>query len=429
MSIQKNTVSFTTILIMLFLSLDITNYAQNLKEAHKIINELCSKEFSGRGYSNNGEKKAASFILEQLKKNKLKSFESGYFQQFNISVNTFPGEMKLSLNDSLLIPAYDYLVDASSNSIDGVFPVITMNNHLVDYPENLKKISKEQFQKSFLLIDTLNIKNKGFKDAIPDIINGNLFGAKGIIEIESRNLVYGPSSFQQSFPRIKIMRNALPDKVKTISLSIQNQYFGSYSTNNIAAFVPGEIDSFIVFTAHYDHLGEMGKGIFFPGANDNASGVAIVLDLASYYSKNQKNQKYSLAFLFFSAEEIGLLGSKYYVQNPLFPLSKIKFLVNLDLVGSGDEGMTVVNGTIFKDYFDKLVEFNKTNNYLPAVKIRGPAANSDHFPFYEKGVKSFFIYTMGYNEYHSIFDKPNGLPLTEYDDLFRLMLNFVQSFN
>lgn len=412
------------------MSMAFSNFAQNIQEARKIIDKLCSKEFSGRGYSNNGDKNAALFLTDKLKKSKLKPFESGYTQEFNISVNTFPGEMKLALNDSILIPGYDYILDGASSSIKGAFPVIIMDKNLVDYPENLKKISKEQMQQSFLLIDTTNIKNKGFKDAVSDIINGNLFGAKGIIEIEYKKLMYSPSPIEQSFPRIKIMSDAIPENLKLISLTVNNQFYSNYTTRNIAAFVPGDIDSFIVFTCHYDHLGEMGKGVYFPGANDNASGVAMVLDLANYYQKNQKKLKYSMAFLFFSAEEMGLLGSRYYTSYPLFPLSKIKFLVNLDMVGSGDKGIKVVNGTQFKTEFDKLVELNKIKNYLVDVSIRGPAANSDHFPFYDKGVKSFFIYTQGeYSEYHSIFDKAKGLPLVEYEDLYRLLVDFVGSFN
>jgi len=75
------------------------------------------------------------------------------------------------------------------------------------------------------------------------------------------------------------------------------------------------------------------------------------------------------------------------------------------------------------------VEINKNNQYLQTVNIRGPAANSDHYPFYEKGVHSIFIYTLGeYSEYHNIYDDAENLPLIEYEDLFRLLLDFVDSF-
>ena len=76
----------------------------------------------------------------------------------------------------------------------------------------------------------------------------------------------------------------------------------------------------------------MGKDTFFPGANDNASGVSMLLNLAKYYKAHPAN--YSIAFIFFSGEEAGLLGSKYYSEHPIFPLSKIKFLVNLVLLGT-----------------------------------------------------------------------------------------------
>ena len=403
--------------------------SQDIKYARKIISNLCSEEFAGRGYSHHGDSIAADYIVQNLKKIKAKPFNKSYFQGFNISVNTLPGELNVKFNDSTLIPGYDYLVSATSNSIKGTFPVVLMNHELVDYPSKLREVDLKGIQNSFILVDTMYVKNKGFKDALNDIINYNLFKAKGVIELEYKNLMYVPSPVELSFPKIKLHRDAIFDSIKTITLNIDNEFFKEYKTRNIAAFVKGEIDSFIVFSAHYDHLGEMGKGVYFPGANDNASGTAMVLDLAKYFVKNKKKLKYSIAFLFFSAEELGLLGSKHYVENPLFPLSKIKQLVNLDMVGSGDKGIKIVNGTVFREEFDKLVSLNEKNAYLPDVAIRGPAANSDHYPFYEKGVKSFFIYTMGeYSEYHSIFDRPQDLPLVEYEDLFRLLVDFTESF-
>jgi len=403
--------------------------SQDIRYAKKIISNLCSEEFAGRGYSNNGDSIAAAYVANNLKKLKAKPFNDSYFQEFNISVNTFPGELSVRFNDSTLIPGYDYLVSATSNSINGTFPVVLMNHDLIDYPSKLREIDLKGIQNSFILVDTMYVKNKGFKDASNDIINYNLFKAKGIIELEYKNLMYVPSPFELNFPKIKLHRDAIIDSIKTISLNIDNEFFKEYKTRNVAAFVPGKIDSFIVFSAHYDHLGEMGKGVYFPGANDNASGTAMVLNMAKYFAKNKKKLKYSIAFLFFSAEELGLLGSKHYVENPLFPLAKIKHLINLDMVGSGDKGIKIVNGTVFREEFDKLVSINSRIGYVPDVAIRGPAANSDHYPFYEKGVKSFFIYTMGeYSEYHSIYDRAKDLPLVEYEDLFRLLVDFTESF-
>ena len=103
-----------------------------------------------------------------------------------------------------------------------------------------------------------------------------------------------------------------------------------------------------------------------PGANDNASGVAMLLYLSKYFSENKP--KYSIAFMAFGAEEVGILGSKYYVENPLFPLKDIRFVVNCDIMGTGDHGVTVVNGTVHKKEFKKLAVLNLENKYVEKVK-------------------------------------------------------------
>ena len=189
--------------------------------------------------------------------------------------------------------------------------------------------------------------------------------------------------------------------------------------------MPGKVDTCIVFSAHYDHLGRMGKETYFPGAHDNASGSAMLLDLARELAKSENY--YSYTFMWFSAEEAGILGSKYYNEHPLFPLTKIKYLWNLDLVGSGEDGIKVVNGSVFPETFDRLKALNDENGFLSKVAARGAAANSDHHFFSENGVKAFFIYTMGsYKEYHNIFDRADAVPLSAYNEFYKLLMSFVR---
>jgi hypothetical protein len=98
------------------------------------------------------------------------------------------------------------------------------------------------------------------------------------------------------------------------------------------------------------------------------------------------------------------------------------------MVGSGDKGIQIVNSTVFKKEAQILEKLNTEHQLLPQIKKRGAAANSDHYFFYEKGVKCFFIYTLGnYKEYHNVNDIPKNLPLTEYEDLFRLLILFTES--
>ena len=169
----------------------------------------------------------------------------------------------------------------------------------------------------------------------------------------------------------------------------------------------------------------MGKDTYFPGANDNASGVSVVLNLIKHYSKNAP--RYKTIFIFFAGEEAGLIGSKYFVEQKSIDLKKIKFLINLDLLGTGDDGIMVTNGFVFQKQFNILNDINFYNNYVKEIKRRGKAANSDHYWFTEAGVPSFFIYTLGgITAYHDVFDVAKTLPLTDYVDVFTLLVKFVE---
>ena len=130
----------------------------------------------------------------------------------------------------------------------------------------------------------------------------------------------------------------------------------------------------------------------------------------------------------FAAEEIGLIGSKYFTDHPLFPLKKIKFLLNFDLAGTGDDGIQVVNGKNYQQKFDLLTKLNDQDKLLKQIKIRGEACNSDHCMFHNKGVPCFFIYTLGgIQAYHDIYDRAETLPLTEYQDYFTLLVRFISN--
>jgi hypothetical protein len=107
-------------------------------------------------------------------------------------------------------------------------------------------------------------------------------------------------------------------------------------------------------------------------------------------------------------------------------LPKIKFLINLDLLGTGDDGIMVVNATEFRPQFEKLKKINDEKLYVKEIKQRGKAKNSDHYWFSENGVPAFFIYTLGgIKAYHDVFDIEKTLPLTDYNDVFKLLVEFT----
>jgi len=172
----------------------------------------------------------------------------------------------------------------------------------------------------------------------------------------------------------------------------------------------------------------MGKDTYFAGANDNASGISMLLSLAKHYAELKDENKYSILFIAFGAEEAGLIGSKYFVNHPIFPLNNIKFLINMDLMGTGEEGLMVVNGKVFEKQYDLLCSINKEYDYFPVIKKRGKAANSDHYYFSEKGVPSFFLYTLGgIKAYHDIYDVPKTLPLNKFKESHQLIRAFIKA--
>lgn len=402
--------------------------------ATMVIDTLASATMNGRGYVDSADWKAAVFIRQSMEAEGLQPFYESYFQQYPLNVNAFPGAMELKVDGTVLTAGKDFLVDAASGSCNGKFATRKINRSITDTTlasvYNLcRDLSGRNNKHLFLLVQKENFTAAQYAIWQKSVYQTNAFGAAGVVEYTDNKLTWHASQEQFSWCALQV-KGSLPAAKKTeITVDIESEWKKNYSTQNVIAYVKGTSvpDSFFVFTAHYDHLGQMGDGTYFPGANDNASGTSLVMNLAKYYAAHP--MKYSVAFMFFSGEELGLLGSQYYVNHPLFPLSKIKFLVNLDIVGTGDEGIKVVNATEFPLPFKQLVTLNDNKQLLKVVSPRGKAANSDHYSFYEKGVPCFFIYTMGgIAAYHDIYDRAETLPLTGYDNLFQLLTDFTNTF-
>lgn len=422
--------SYSLLILILFVS---AGYSQDIDYARSIIQKLSSPGFKGRGYVHNGDKLSANFIAEEFRDLGLLPGNKGsYYQAFNIAVNTFPGTVSVKLNGHELIPGKDFLIDAASPSIKGKFRVLKIPRSQIENEEKLADIVKKAGN-SFILIDSRDKKNEKpeFTQKVDEYIsflkNSPHINTGGIIIYTAEKLSWEMAAGQAPRPCITITGDFDLNKINTIELITGAEFRADYETQNVIAYSEGRSgsDSMIIVTAHYDHLGMMGKDTWFPGANDNASGVAMILSLAKYYSVQKP--EYTTVFIAFSAEELGLLGAKAFTDDPPVDLKKIKFLVNFDLAGTGDEGIKVVNGSVFRDEFDLLKEINEEQKLLPKIDIRGEACNSDHCLFYQKGVPCFYIYTLGgIQAYHDIFDRYETLPLTEFADYFRLILEFFR---
>ena len=412
------------LLISIVLFVSKSGFTQNLPYARSIIDTLTSPYFSGRGAVNNGEQKAADFIFNEFKKLGLAKIGTSFLQPFSYPINTFPDIIDVKIDNKNLIAGIDYLVLPESCKMEGEFQLIWYSESNIPTKKQLKKLANRRFfENKFVVVDDLNDTTK--KEEF-EILKLNTVGASGIVLLEETKLTHRISTKLTDYVTLLVMRTALNSFSKTIEVKIDQEFLPTYTSQNVIGKITGTTspDSILVFSAHYDHLGRMGKDVYFPGANDNASGVAMLLNLAEHYKKNAPEK--TIVFMAFGAEESGLLGSKYYSENPLFPLKNINFLINLDLMGTGIDGIQVVNGSVFQSQFDKLVAINTKKNYLPQIKIRGKAANSDHYWFSEKGVPAFFIYTLGgITAYHDVFDKSATLPLTKFEDCFRLIKDFI----
>lgn len=374
------------LLIFLFLSMGIQS--QDSLYARLVIKKLTSKEFYGRGYLNNGLDKAAKFISSELKRFKTEPlFTTGYFQWFDFDVNTFPDKMNVKINGKLLKPGIDFIPNPESGSVKGKYTL-------------LKKDSTTFLAQNSSVPISVSLKRK---------------------------LTFSVATNSVSFCGIELLNTNQYTDLKSIDLNVESKVLTKYINKNVCAFVKGtqNNDTMVIFTAHYDHLGGIGKKTYFPGANDNASGVSMLLNLAKYYSENPP--KYKTVFVFFAGEEAGLIGSKYFIDNKTLDLTKVKFLINLDLLGTGNDGIMVVNATEYKPQFEKLKKVNEEGVFITEIKQRGKARNSDHYWFSERGVPCFFIYTLGgIKAYHDVFDIEKTLPLTKYSSVFRLLTGFVK---
>lgn len=400
-----------------FLLITISGFAQ--KYQRYLVDTLASPYFDGRGYVNNGANKAAELITNQFDSLGL---TNSINQTLPIQVNVFSGLLNLEIDGINLIPGIDYLVDPISGG--GKATATAAYIDVFNKSQMKKLMSGKKYVNNILVIekpDTLTGERiKEFTLMIQAL--GDLWS---IVVLTNEKLTWGVGAKALKYPVFWVNKPGI-EKIKTISYQVDQQLVNQ-QTNNVMARVNGiGIDQkYLLVTAHYDHLGRMGNETVFPGANDNASGVAEMLALAAYFANNPL--KKNILFVAFTGEEAGLVGSKYFVNNPPVPLDSIDFVLNLDLSGTGDEGITVVNATLYPEIFDQLVRLNDENGYVEKVKKRGPAANSDHYFFTEKGVPAFFIYTLGgIKAYHDVYDLPETLPLSEIADLEQLYIRFFK---
>ena len=420
--------------------------AQDSLFVREIIKELSSPEMHGRSVAYEGDRKAAEYIRKVLTDLEIQSMGENYFQAYSFPGFAMEGKVSLAINnEQLLDPQEDYRIYPCSPSFDQQnVPILQADPMiLLDVAKRDKFIKKhaDALPHSLLYFDLTKVKAKDMRSmkSLLEMATTRLWIARNSAPFHCKGFLVGVAelpviglsmtNYERNFVYVEVMASKISKSAKTVTLSYQNRFL-HHKTQNVCGMVEGTLypDSFLVFTAHYDHIGRMGDDVYFPGAHDNASGVATVLSLAHYFQRNRN--PYTTVFCLFSGEEGGLRGANYFVENPLISLDNIKMLVNFDMLCGGDDGLMMVNSREGrpKQFYDEIVAINEKEQIVKEIKSRANTSNSDHFPFTEKGVPALFVYTMGGQTggYHSHTDTNENCGLSQWESIFKLVTHWIE---
>ena len=271
----------------------------------------------------------------------------------------------------------------------------------------------------FACTPAINQENRIEEDATflaSDALEGRQTGTKGEKEaakyIENRFkelglLPKGTNGFLQTFS-FKPKTNP-HDEVK---FDVNGD--GTIAGNNVIGFIDNKAENTIVIGAHFDHLGFGGEGSLYRdaikavhnGADDNASGIAVLLNLAAKLTA--KNTKNNYLFMAFSGEEMGLLGSNYFVKNPTIDIKKVSYMINMDMVGRMKKDSTLaVYGTGTSPIFKQVLKSYNTNFKL--VQQESGVGPSDHTSFYLADIPVLHFFTGQHEDYHKPSDDSEKL--------------------
>lgn len=205
--------------------------------------------------------------------------------------------------------------------------------------------------------------------------------------------------------------------------------------NNIIGLLDNGAPYTIVIGAHYDHLGtgQQGsskhpepEGNIHNGADDNASGVAGLLELARYFSGNGETEPYNFLFIAFSAEELGLLGSKYFVEHPVLPVEDIHFMLNMDMIGRYDPQRGIGIGG-YGTSSDWPSVFEGVQAGVKFFTDNAGSGGSDHGSFYAKQVPVLFFHTGGHPDYHMPSDDADKINAEAEAKIIDLEIQIIEN--
>ena len=258
--------------------------AQDLAHYKKMVKELSSAKYQGRGYAEDGANKAGKYLAKEFAR---AGADEVICQPFKLDINTFPDKMEVVLDGKKLIPGEDFTPREFAPGIKGEFKLYYIDTTNYNPQKIFADLALPENKGAFVVCD--------FMFTYKHSADFKRLQSKS--ECANAGMIYtweAPLKFYKAYGEtvrekpILWVKPDFPTDAKQIKLNIENEFLKDYECFNVIAKVEGKRhDKCYVFTAHYDHLGKLGKKTFYPGAHDNASGTATIVTLAAHYAKNQ----------------------------------------------------------------------------------------------------------------------------------------------
>ena len=397
--------------------------AQDLAHYKRVVKELSSAKYQGRGYAEDGANKAGRWIAKEFKK---AGADAVICQPFKLNINTFPGKMEVEVDGQKLTPGVDFTVREFNPSLKGEFKLYYIDMEHYNSEKLFADLASPEYEGAFVVCDFMfSFKHRAdFKRL------------QSKQECSNAGLIYtweAPLKFYKAYGEtvkekpILWVRPDFPNDAKRIRVDMENEFLEDYECFNVIAKVEGQKhDSCYLFTAHYDHLGKLGKKTYYPGAHDNASGTATIITMAAHYA--QHTPEYDMYFVAFSGEDANLRGSEWYADHPIAPLEQIKYLINIDMVADNNPAQYCEVSNEGMAGFARFEQINAEKGYFKALDRGELAGNSDHYPFALRKVPCiFFMNENGdaFKYYHTVYDTWENSIFSNYEPTFKLIRDFI----
>lgn len=400
--------------------------AQDLGHYKKIIKELSSEKYQGRGYAEDGANKAGKWIAKEFAK---VGADEVIQQPFTLNINTFPGKMDVAVDGKKLVPGVDFTLREFNPGLKGEFGIYYIDTLNYNPDKIFADLESPQYKGAFVVCDFM-FTYKHSAD-FRRIASKEQCSCSGMLYTWETPLkfykAYGEKVREKP---ILWVRPDFPKDARTIKVNMENEFLENYGCFNVIAKVEGRRhDSCLVFTAHYDHLGKLGKKTYYPGAHDNASGTAAIITLAAHYAKN--TPEYDMYFIAFSGEDANLRGSEWYAEHPVVPLSQIKYLINLDMIADNNPVQYCEVSDEGLPGFSLFEKINAEKGYFKAFDRAKLADNSDHYPFAKRNVPCIFLMNEhgdAYKHYHTVNDTWKNSIFSNYEPIFNLIKDFIEKY-